>query len=233
LENSTTTYSLDFAPDTIAKVAFDPGYGHYELYGMARGFRDRYPNTAEGTNNTTWGSGVGAGVILPLTRQLNFQLSGLTGKGIGRYGSAQLPDVTVKPDGSLATVSEVDALAGLILKPTSRWTVYLYGGLEQADRTSFTNVAGTLGYGYGSSLYNNSGCDSVTGTAGTCMANTRSVEQLAGGFWWKYYQGEIGNLQLGLQGSYTKRNTFSGVGGDPNTDISMVFASFRFYPYQR
>src|SRR6202008_480492 len=40
LLNSTANYSIDFAPDIIAKVAVDPGYGHYELYGLARGFRD-------------------------------------------------------------------------------------------------------------------------------------------------------------------------------------------------
>ncbi|HEX4024682.1 MAG TPA: hypothetical protein VHX52_08260 [Steroidobacteraceae bacterium] len=233
LENSTTTYSLDFAPDTIIKFALDPGYGHYEIYGMARGFRDRYPNNGAGTNDTTWGTSGGAGVVLPLVKQLTFQVTALAGDGIGRYGSAQLPDVTVRPDGSLATIGAVQTLAGFVLKPDPRWTAYLYGGLEKADRTAFTNAAGTTGYGYGSDLYNNSGCDDPTGTAATCVANTRSIQQVAAGFWWKYYQGEIGNLQFGLQGSYTRRNTFTGIGGDPSTDISMVFISFRYYPYQR
>lgn len=233
LENSTTTYSLDFAPDMIVKAAVDPGYGHYEIYGMARGFRDRFPNTAAGRNFTTWGEAGGAGVELPLGAPVTFQISALAGDGIGRYGSSQMPDVTVKPDGSFATIPEVQALAGFVVKPNSLWTVYLYGGLEQAQRTAYTNTAGTTGYGYGSALYNNSGCDLTSGTASTCVANTRQIQQISGGFWWKYYQGPIGNLQLGLQGSYTKRNTFSGVGGDPSTDISMVFISFRYYPYQR
>lgn len=233
LENSTTTYSLDFAPDTIAKLAFDPGWGHYEVYGLLRGFRDRYPNNGAGSNNDVWGGGVGAGMILPHTKQLSFQLSGLAGSGIGRYGTTQLPDVTVKPDGSLATVQAVQALAGLTFKPNAAWTWYLYGGTEQASRTSFTNAAGTTGYGYGSGLYNNSGCESLTGTASTCVANTKSIEQVAGGFWWKYYRGRIGNMQLGLQGSYTRRDTFAGVGGSPTTDMTAMFVSFRYYPYQR
>lgn len=233
LENSTTSYSLDFFPDTIIKLAFDPGYGHYEIYGMERGFRDRYPNNGAGTNFTTWGGAGGVGIELPLGKPLTFQISGLAGDGIGRYGSAQLPDVTVKPNGSFATIPAYQVLAGFVLKPDPRWTVYLYGGEEQASRTAFTNAAGTTGLGYGSALYNNSGCDSPTGTAATCVANTRSIQQAAAGFWWKYYQGEIGNLQFGLQGSYTKRNTFSGIGGDPSTDISMLFVSFRYYPYQR
>ncbi|HEY7930077.1 MAG TPA: hypothetical protein VID71_08700, partial [Steroidobacteraceae bacterium] len=179
----------------------------------------------------TWGAGGGAGMVLPLGSPLTLQISALTGDGIGRYGSSQLPDVTVRPDGSFQTIPEVQALAGFVLKPNPLWTIYLYGGIEQAQRTS--DDAGTKGYGYGSSLYNNSGCDLTSGTAGTCVANTRQIQQLAAGFWWKYYQGQIGNLQFGLQGSYTQRHSFSGIGGDPSTDLGMVFISFRYYPYQR
>ena len=79
----TVNYSIDVAPDVIVKVAWDPGFGHYEIYGLGRAFRDR----AAQENHTMYGGGVGAGMILPLARQLDFQLSGLAGRGIGRYGS--------------------------------------------------------------------------------------------------------------------------------------------------
>ena len=233
LLNSGANYSIDFAPDIIAKVAFDPGWGHYEIYGIARGFRDRYPGTAAGSNHTTWGEGIGGGTILPLIGQkLEFQLSALAGSGIGRYGSAQLPDATVAPDGSVATISELHVLGGFLARPTPLWTIYLYGGMERADKKAYV-VGGTTGVGYGSELYNNSGCLLLTGTAATCVANSRELEQLALGAWWKVYQGNIGNVQLGLQYSYTKRKAFDGVGGDPSTDINMGFFSFRYYPYQR
>ena len=115
------------------------------------------------------------------------------------------------------------------------WTVYLYGGEEEASKKAWTITSGTTttAYGYGNALYNNSGCDSLTGSATTCVANTKSVQQLAVGGWWKVYQGQIGNVQLGLQYSYTKKNTFAGVGGDPSATINMGFFSFRYYPYQR
>jgi len=234
LLNSTANYSIDFAPDIVAKVAVDPGYGHYELYGLARGFRDRSPGTAAGTNNTTWGGSIGAGMILPLIgHDLEFQASGLAGSGNGRYGSAQLPDATIKPDGSVVAIKEWQALAGFVYKPVPELTLYVYGGEEQASRTAYTNAAGTAAIGYGSALYNNSGCYSLTGSAGTCIANTRSIEQIALGEWWKVYQGEIGNFQIGLQYSYLQRRAFSGVGGDPIANISMGFVSFRYYPYQK
>src|SRR4030095_12272421 len=225
----TSSYSTDVAPDVIAKVAWDPGFGHYELYGLGRAFRAR----AAHDNQTTYGGGFGAGMILPLARVLDFQLSGLVGSGIGRYGSAQLPDVTVKPDGQLETVSAYQALLGLVYRPTAAWTVYGYAGVEHADSEhSAAAVNGaTLGYGYGSPLYDNSGC-LIEGST-VCAANTSRIEQASVGAWWKYYQGRLGNLQFGLQASYTKRKAFDGIGGDPDTDVTVGMVSFRYYPYQR
>ena len=233
LLNSGANYSIDFAPDMIIKFAFDPGYGHFEVYGLGRGFRDRSPGTAAGTNNTTYAGSVGAGFILPLGSMLDFQASGLFGTGNGRYGSAQLPDATLRPDGTVASIHEDQFLGGFLFKPTPLWTFYLYGGLEEEDKAAYTNAAGTAGIGYGSPLYNNSGCLLLTGTAATCIANTKWVEQFTGGTWWKVYQGDIGNFQIGLQYSYTKRKAFTGVGGAPSADINMGFFSFRYYPYQK
>jgi hypothetical protein len=232
---STNNYSLDFAPDTIAKFAIDPGWGHYELYGMARGFRDRFEPTAgsvDGTNNTTWGASVGAGLILPLTSQLSFQASALAGSGIGRYGSGQLPDVTVRPDGTITAIRETDVLVGLKFNPTSTLTLYAYGGTEMATSAAYTSTTGKL-YGYGNPGYNNSGCDLLTGSSSTCVANTKTLKQLVLGEWWKVYQGPIGNFQIGLQYTYEDRIAFEGVGGAPSTNINMGFFSFRYYPYQR
>jgi hypothetical protein len=233
LLNSAANYSIDFAPDVVAKVAFDPGWGHYEVYGLGRGFRDRSPGTAAGTNNTTWAGSIGAGMILPLAPGLELQLSGLGGAGNGRYGSAQINDATIRPDGTVAAIREWQALAGLVYKPVSELTLYLYAGEEKASRTAYTNSAGTAAIGYGSDLYNNSGCYSLTGTAATCIANTSSVENIAVGEWWKVYTGEIGNFQIGLQYNWLERKAFGAVGGAPVAPISMGFVAFRWYPYQK
>lgn len=233
LLNSAANYSIDFAPDVVAKVAFDPGWGHYEVYGLGRGFRDRSPGNASGTNNTTWAGSIGAGMILPLAPGFEFQLSGLAGAGNGRYGSAQINDATIRPDGTVAAIREWQALAGLVYKPVSDLTLYLYAGEEKASRTAYTNAAGTAAIGYGSDLYNNSGCYSLTGSAATCIANTNSVENITVGEWWKVYTGEIGNFQIGLEYNWLERRAFGGVGGAPVAPISMGFVSFRWYPYQK
>jgi hypothetical protein len=55
LNNSTANYTNQVAPDVIVKATYDPGYGHYEIGGVARFFRDRfYPTTtAAGAQNDT------------------------------------------------------------------------------------------------------------------------------------------------------------------------------------
>lgn len=225
LENSTTTYTTDVAPDVIIKAAVDPGFGHYEVYGLGRWFR----SSIDRQSDTVSGGGIGAGMILPLIpKVLSFQASGLAGKGIGRYGSAQLPDVTMKPSGELAPIAEYEALLGLIFTPTDRLSVYGYAGREKESATYY-NV-GTATYGYGAPEFNNSGCDA---TSGTCVGNTRSIDEVSGGFWWKYYQGRLGNLQFGMQAEYLQRDAFLGVGGAPTANMFVGMASFRYYPYQK
>ncbi len=233
LLNSTTTYSVDSAPDLILKAALDPGYGHYELYGLGRWFR-----SAVGTDtNTVFGGGIGGGAILPIVSNvLNIQFSGLTGKGIGRYGSSQLSDVTVEPSGELSPIRGYQALFGLFWKPIPSLQTYIYAGREQEssdyfDQAITVGTTSTLyGYGYGNPMYNNTGCY-ILGSS-KCVANPQEVEEVTGGFWWKYYTGQLGNLQLGLQVAYNQLNAFDGVGGAPSTNVFETLVSFRYYPFQ-
>src|SRR6516165_8042501 len=68
LYNQFANYSSNVSPDFVAKVAFEPGFGHYEVYGVASEFRNRiYPNAfaakpsaAGAFNNSVWGGGIGA-----------------------------------------------------------------------------------------------------------------------------------------------------------------------------
>jgi hypothetical protein len=46
-----TGYTVNKAPDLIFKATFDPGFGHYEIFGIASFFRDRiYPCGVVGSN---------------------------------------------------------------------------------------------------------------------------------------------------------------------------------------
>lgn len=223
--NPLATYSTDIAPDVVTKIAYDPdGWGHYEAYGIGRLFRSR----AAFKNDTIWGGGGGAAAIVPLVpKQLELQGQFLAGYGIGRYGPALFPDVTVKPDGILAPIPELQAMVGLVGHPTDALDLYVYAGIEQAGRAAFT-VDGKP-FGYGNALYNNSGC-LIEGST-LCAANTSRIWQVTGGPWYRLYKGTYGILQLGAQVSYTRRAIFSGIGGAPSTDDLMFFTSLRYYPF--
>jgi hypothetical protein len=228
--NSTANYSTDVGPDLVAKMTVDPGWGHFELYGLGRAFRSR----ANFSNHVVYGGGGGMGGIFPLIPKfLDFQADFLIGNGIGRYGAVGLPDVAVKPSGVLVPIPELQALLGLVGHPTDSIDLYAYAGIEQASQTSFT--AGTLPFGYGNPLYNNTAClheaASATAASTNCAANTSRVWQITGGFWWDVYKGDFGRLRVGGQGSYTERQVFAGIGGGPNTNEGIFMASLRYYPF--
>ena len=235
--DSANTLSLNHIPDAVVKVAYDPTIAertlHFEVFGLYRSFYERL----DFANRNVNGGGVGGGLIVPLVPQfLDFQLSGMGGKGIGRYGAAQLTDVTFDAAGNIKPVSEIQALAGLTLHASPKWDIYVFAGEEKESAQAYflTSSTGVVSpYGYGNPLYSNSGCEGET-AAGSCVGNTRVVEQGTAGFWYKPFIGKYGRYQIGLQYSYTERKAFNGNGAQniaPIANDSMVFASFRYYPF--
>lgn len=228
----TTGYSINKAPDIIVKAAADPGWGHYEVFGIYSDFRNRvYPcgvvgttttDTVPGTaslpcsvdgslspsaigayNDTRTGGGVGANFRLPIIpKKLEFAFQGLAGDGVGRYGSAQIPDLTFRPNGTEALIRTAHGLSGFELH-TNKWDVYAYAGGEYGARASYTgydsvsitktpaippnaaNPAGesattttkisTTGIGgYGSPFATNSGCQKELPPSNTLGSPTSS-----------------------------------------------------------
>jgi hypothetical protein len=221
-----TGISTDVGPDLIAKVAFEPGWGHYEIKAVGRFFRDRIA----GSNNYIGGGGGGFGAVLPATKKLDVILEGLVGVGIGRYGDSVGADVTLRPDGTIVPIHALQTLAGLEYHPTPKWELYAYGGEEYYGRAAYVNAAG-MGVGYGTPLGNNTGCSIESPTATQpCQAQTRNIWQAQPGFWYRFYKGEHGTVQYGMSYSYTYKNTWAGAGGlSPKAIENMVMSSFRFY----
>jgi hypothetical protein len=230
------TFSTDTVPDIIAKIAFDPGFGHYELKGIGRFFTDReFSGLHGGSNNTVLGGGGGFAAIVPVVPKLvDLQASGLIGYGIGRYGSGQLNDVTFSATGSLVPLPEAQGLVGVLVHPIPGTELYSYYGYEQADRTASPN-----GAGYGSATLNNTVCFSEADFNTACPAVTHRLEQIVLGGWQDLYKGGFGRLAFGLQGTYEKKSTFSANGGvapgttgpAPNVDEAIFMTSFRYYPF--
>jgi hypothetical protein len=246
---STQTITTDQAPDIIEKAAFDPGWGHYELFGIQRFFTDNTLSCYAGpciagsttmpgsaATKTAFGYGVGGSVLLPVVPKfLEFTGNVMYGQGVGRYGAGQLPDATVAADGSLTPIPVLTAMAGVIGHPWDGLDVYAYGGIEQANASYFN--FGTALYGYGNPGFSNAGCDLTTpssfagATPTTCIANNKRLSEITAGFWQNLYKGSYGRMAVGAQYEYIKREAFPGLGGAPSTDDNIVLTSLRYYPF--
>lgn len=236
LFNPTANYSFNLAPDLIAKAAWEPGRGHYELFGIARFFRDRiYPaktSAARAYNDSTVAGGVGGGFRIPLAaNRLSVGLKGLWGEGVGRYGDSSIADITLRPDGQVAPLRGFSALGTLEASATKRLNLYLNYGGDYVGRRHWGNE------GYGSPRTNLTGCKTEPvpggpfspGTPSGCAGNNKSVQELSSGYWYDIYSGPIGRLRQGIQYSYVRRGLWSGIGGPAQGTNNIVETSFRYY----
>jgi hypothetical protein len=263
--NTTSNYTANPSPDLIAKIAFDEGHGHYEIFGLADRFTDRvFPCVEPGTNPVCTGTaatgaynaskeggGFGANLRWALdNKHIIFGLHGFGGTGIGRYGAAQLSDISIHANGTLNLIRDYQGLGTLEWRG-KKLDVYAYAGVEYAGRAydfdPNPNAAGTapVGYvGYGAPEFNNSGCYNevapgadtgfTPGALAHCTADTRAIMEGTIGFWYRFYNGPKGKFQFGTQYSYVTRDTWSGVAlpgnsGSPSGLDNMVFTSFRYY----
>ena len=233
--------TTDQAPDIVVKAALDPGWGHYEVFGIQRFFTDStFCSSVMPTGcalnaidrKTSYGTGVGGSVLLPvIPRYVDLQGSIMYGTGIGRYGAGQLPDVTIAADGSLAPITALHIFGGVVVHPREGLDVYAYGGIEQARARFFDQL------GYGNPAFDNSGCTTTTassfssGTTPTCVANNKQLAEVTVGFWQDLYKGRLGRFAFGAQYEYIRREAFEGIGGAPSTDNNVFYTSLRYYPF--
>jgi hypothetical protein len=249
-------YSFNSSPDFVGKVVFQPGFGHYEIFGVASDFRDRIfpnagltvPSAAGAFNNSTWGGGGGANARWSvMQKHIDIGAHILAGEGTGRYGTAGLSDVTVRPNGTLAPITNYQGLLTLEYH-SPKWDWYGNGGVEYDDRTAFLNAKGAP-VGYGALLFNNTGCGIETlpssgltagfnpGGLTNCNGDTKDIWEGTAGFWYKPYNGPKGRLQFGLQYSYLTKTAWAGIGtkrpvpngANPTAIDNMIFTSFRYY----
>ena len=257
LFNSSNAINFTQMPDIIGKVAWDPTIAnrtiHVEAFGIFRQFTDRivypvgvvgfpYGTGLQNHNNTSTGEGVGGSILIPvIPKVFDIQFSGLTGRGIGRYGSGQLPDVTYNADGSLAPIGETMLLAGGVWHMFPELDIYGYAGQEsQGSKWGFsTPSTAHTAFGWGNPYYINTGCniEDLGGAAGAggggfaCTGNTSLVRQATVGFWDNIYKGPFGRLAGGLQYSFTQKYDFGGIGGSQERNENTFLTSLRYYPF--
>lgn len=244
LYNNQATYSFNLAPEMVAKMAFEPGWGHWELFGVARFFHDRiYPTGGSPYNDSTVGGGIGGGFRAPLgSKNITIGFKGLYGDGTGRMGSSTIADVTLHPDGQIAPLHTFSGISTVEANLNKRLMVYLNYGGDYAARRYF----GTSGEGYGSPYTTMTGCTTETSPSGpfvsgapitpsNCKGNTKDVQEFSAGDWYDFYNGGKGRLRFGLQYANFRRDLWSGMGGTTNPGggakgiDNMFWTSFRYY----
>jgi hypothetical protein len=253
LYNSTANYSFNATPDVIVKLAFEPGFGHYELFAIGSRFRDRVYPCAEpplgGCNgnppsaqssyvSSRNGAGFGANARITLMKQLDLGIHFLGGNGVGRYGTDGLPDATANADGTLALLRSYQAL-GTLEWHTPRFDWYMNAGQEYIGKHWEIDPVSLKPVGYGSPLFITSGCFTEQlpasgngfsfGPLLNCNADTQRVIEGTVGFWLRLHSGPKGRLQFGPQYSYATRNAWAGTGGTPKGIENMFMTSFRYY----
>ena len=249
-----TTYAINPAPDFLAKVTFDPGWGHYEIFGISRLFRDRIYNYTTTTtagvttttindiyNDTEVGGGIGGSARAPLfAKHLDVGIKGLWGTGVGRYGNSTIADVTVKPDGSFSPLHTFSALGTLELHATPRLDIYADYGGDYVGKTIYQNAAGKNdGYGLGEAF---TGCGNEPLPTSTtlpaansgCTGQTRDIQEGTIGYWYDFYKGPKGRLRQGIQYSYAERFIWDNLAltsgnVSPKGIENMFWTSFRYY----
>lgn len=240
--DSANTLSLNHAPDVVGKLAFEPDmFGgrplHLEVYGLYRNLYDRVnvTNAANvlglplgASNRNSDGGGVGWGVSWTVVPNLlDVMTSGLTGRGVGRYGSGQLADSVVGPNGGLKAIPETMLMAGATGHLTRALDLYVYAGQER-EKAAYSTIGATV-YGFGAPTATLAGCSTE---GASCSPNIRLMRQITTGVWDKVYQGRFGQVRVGLQYSYTQLDAFAGAtGGAPTTNDHMIFTSIRYYPF--
>ncbi len=260
-------YTSNIAPDVIVKVAADSAHLHLEAAAIGRYFRARvYPAVAGAAvglpgvpgaapyNDTKTGGGFEAGARYT-SKYVDVAATGMYGAGIGRYGSAQLTDVTVHPNGQLEPVKNGHGLFSLETHPNKKLDVYAYYGGEYAQRTVYrTGVAATPFTGYGPVNASDVGCQtevppttsgftsSIT-PAGACTSPTRYIQEGMFGFTYRLVNSpKYGRLQYQATYSYLERQSWSGVTagtfgsatapptfGAPKAINNMVHVGMRYY----
>ena len=258
------TYANNIAPDVVVKGAWDTPKSHVELGGIARFMRDYYyPITGEngtGTGYTTQaqyvsdtksaGGVFGSARVSP-SKYADIAVQAMAGTGVGRYGSSQLADATLHPDGTLEPIRNYHGLFSLETHPNTKLDVYAYYGGEYAQRTLYTvTAAGALAgsvMGYGARNLNDSGCYALPGnpassTGGSpgapsnCASPTRYIQEVLLGFTYRFVNSaKLGRLQYQVNYQRIQKNLWSGSSGTsgfpsgPRGLDNMIFTGLRYY----
>jgi hypothetical protein len=221
--SAAANYSFNPSPDIIAKAAFEPGFGHYEIFGIFTRFRDRVFPCEDVATTTPCGTGTGPNASVAYDaskngggfggnarwsfdkKRIDFGLHALGGSGVARYGTGGLADASAHANGTLDLIRSLQGLT------TLEWhgpklDVYLNAGAEYNSRAADYDAVTGKYVGYGSPHFSNTGCFTETGpgaggflpgSLSSCTADTRVLIEGTAGFWYRIYDGSKEKVNRG------------------------------------
>jgi hypothetical protein len=162
--------SFNNVPDVLVKAAFDPGFGHYEVFGVGRRFHETvYPG--ETTNSNLYGGnkdivtglevapaltaagaisdnvalgGFGGTARIPVVaNKLTVGVKSLYGPGVGHFTNSNLSDATSNASGELVPIHNFSGLFTAEVTPTPRLQLYFYYGGDYAGREDEATASAT------------------------------------------------------------------------------------------
>jgi Skp family chaperone for outer membrane proteins len=234
--------SFNEAPDLIAKIALDPGWGHYEIFGIGR-FAHQTVYPGETTNSNLYGgiTDVGTGLVIaptlttagafsnsvvlggggasfrvPITKALTIGAKGMYGTGLGRYGDSTLSDLTANSWGGFSPLHNLSGLFTLEANPTPRLLIYANYGGDYVARDDWGVAGGTTSLGAPTADF----CYTAGGKI-TCATSTSAAAIAAGGKWGPHWgtpsNSAVGYGSLLLSNSGCLSTTAPGYNGGAST----------------
>jgi len=214
LYDNQANYSFNMAPDLIAKIAVEPGWGHWEAFGIGRFYRDRiYPTTGSPYNDMEPAGGIGGGFRGPFAnKKVTIGLKGLYGYGVGRYGNTTLSDVTNDANGELKPIHNGSALFTLEATPTPRLLIYLNYGGDYAARADYATSALTLSDP--TATFCQTGVTAANAST-FCSAKPTAAMFATGGSWGSHFTAAPAIIPIGYGSRYASVSATCAVAANP------------------
>jgi hypothetical protein len=164
LLSNQANYSFNTTPDFVFKAALEPGWGHYEVFGVVGSSRTRvFPcadanlfvacpanglfaaSAAGAFNNSTTIGGFGVNARAPLfSKHLDAGFHFFGNDGYGRYGAGGLANTASRPVGTIGAIRNYQSLASLEWHFNPKLDIYAYVGGEYDSRTAYSAFVTTV-----------------------------------------------------------------------------------------
>jgi hypothetical protein len=204
----------NFAPDFIAKFAWDPtSRFHGEIAGLLRTVRLWNPNT--NATYTAEGGGGSVNANFEVAKGFRLLTNNFWSDGGGRYIFGMVPDLIVRANGSPSLIHTGSTVDGFEWTKGNSLFYGYYGGTYIGRNSALDTNGKLIGYGY----------------FGSPSSQNRAIQEATIGWIQTFWRNpRYGQLSLITQYSYLTRNPWyiPNNGSPENAHLNMIFLDLRY-----